>query len=472
LVVPARLHSRTHAETPTGTETRRMRRKKWLAVVPIAALVLTACGNDNDVTDEPADETTEETDDTALEDAEEDVPEEADDTEEADDAEDAEADEDEEAAPERADADLVIWADDTRRPVLEEFAERFEEEQGLSVAVQEVAFDDIDDNVIQQAPVGEGPDIFVGAHDWLGALVENGVVAPLDLGGAADDYQEVAVQAFSYDGTNYGLPYGTENIALIRNTELAPEPVETLDELIDAGLEAVENGDAELPIGWQQPDVYHNYFVVTGAGGYVFGQEDDGSYTADDVGIDSEGGLRAAEIFGDMADRGFINQDVSYEVMIESFSNGETPFAITGPWALPDFEGVDYVVEPLPTVDGNEAGPFVGVQGFFVSAFAENELAARTFVLDFMGTEEAQLEMYEANPRIPAMTSAFEQVSEDEIVAGFGAAGENGFPMPAIPEMGSVWTAWEDGYTNIFGGVDPQEAFQEAADQVRELIDL
>jgi arabinogalactan oligomer / maltooligosaccharide transport system substrate-binding protein len=444
-----------------------MSRKKWLAVVPIAALVLTACGGNDNTTTEPADttDTTEETD-VSTEETEEPA-----DTEETE--EPAETDETEAVAPiERADADLVIWADDTRRPVLEEFAQRFEEEQGLTVAVQEVAFDDIDDNVIQQAPAGEGPDIFVGAHDWLGGLVESGVVAPLDLAGAEDQYFDVAVQAFSYEGTNYGLPYGTENIALVRNTELAPERPETIDEMIEVGNAAVESGDADIAVGWQQPDVYHNYWVVTGAGGYVFGQNEDGSYNADDVGIDSEESLRAAELFGEMADTGFINQDVTYDVMIDSFASGRAPFAVTGPWALPSFEEVDFVVEALPTVDGNPAGPFVGVQGFFVSAFAENELAARTFVLDFMGTEEAQLEMYEANPRIPAMISAYEQVADDEIVAGFGEAGETGFPMPAIPEMGSVWTAWEDAYTNIFQGVDPSESFQEAADQVRELIGL
>jgi arabinogalactan oligomer / maltooligosaccharide transport system substrate-binding protein len=441
-----------------------MSRKKWLAVVPIAALVLTACGGNDNTTPETTD-TTEETEVTTEE------TEEPADTEETE--EPAETDETEEPeATVRADADLVIWADDTRRPVLEEFAQRFEDEQGLTVAVQEVAFDDIDDNVIQQAPAGEGPDIFVGAHDWLGGLVASGVVAPLDLAGAEDQYFDVAVQAFSFDGTNYGLPYGTENIALVRNTELVPEPVETLEEMIEIGNAAVEAGDADIAVGWQQPDVYHNYWVVTGAGGYVFGQNEDGSYDADDVGIDSEGGLRAAELFGEMADSGFINQDVTYDVMIDSFANGRAPFAVTGPWALPSFEDVDYVVEALPTVDGEPAGPFVGVQGFFISAFAENELAARTFVLDFMGTEEAQLEMYEANPRIPAMISAFEQVQDDEIVGGFGAAGETGFPMPAIPEMGSVWTAWEDAYTNIFQGVDPAEAFEEAADQVRELIGL
>ncbi|HSK24797.1 MAG TPA: maltose ABC transporter substrate-binding protein [Egicoccus sp.] len=433
--------------------------RKWLTVLPAAALVLTACGGD-EPTEEP--EPTEEASEEETE-------------------EPAEEETEEEAAPEeegegeeiaRADADLVIWADDTRAPVIEPFATQFGEEQGITVAVQEVPFDQIRDLVSVQGPAGQGPDVFIGAHDWLGQLASDGAVAPLDLGGAAGDYLEVATQAFNYDGTNYGLPYSIENIALIRNTELAPERPETLEQMREMGLAAVEAGDADIAVGWQQPDPFHNYWVVTGAGGYVFGQNDDGSYVADDLGLDTEGGLRAAELFGEMSDEGFISQDVDYDVMIESFAAGRTPFAVTGPWALASFPDVDYVVEPLPTVDGNPAGPFVGVQGFMVSAFAENDLAARTFVLDFMGTEEAQIGLFEAGARPPALQAALDQVADDPDVAGFGAAGESGRPMPAIPQMGSVWEAWTNAYTNILSGNDPQEAFTEASEQIRTLTDL
>ncbi len=441
--------------------------RKWLAIVPIAALVLAACGDADEAepeeapAEEPADEPEEEPADEPADEPEE---------EPADEPEEEPA-EDEEAAPVRADADLVIWADDTRRPVIEPFAERFGEEQGISVAVQEVPFDIIRDNVSIQAPAGQGPDVFIGAHDWLGQLVADGVVAPLDLAGAEGDYLEVATQAFAFDGTNYGLPYSIENIALVRNTELAPESPATLEEMVEVGLAAVEAGDADIPVGWQQPDVYHNYWVVTATGGYVFGQAADGSYDPTDVGIDSPGSLEAAEVFGELYAEDFISQDVTYDVMIDAFANGRAPFAVTGPWALGDFEGVDFEVEALPSVEGGEAGPFVGVQGFMVSAFAENELAARTFVLDFMGAEDAQLELYEAGNRPPALISAFESVADDPIVAGFGAAGATGAPMPAIPQMGSVWEAWTNAYTNILSGNDPVQSFEEAAEQVRNLID-
>jgi arabinogalactan oligomer/maltooligosaccharide transport system substrate-binding protein len=163
--------------------------------------------------------------------------------------------------------------------------------------------------------------------------------------------------------------------------------------------------------------------------------------------------------------------------MIEAFGSGQAPFAITGPWAVTQedtgFEatGVPFAVDPFPPLAGNEPRPFVGVQGFMVSAFAASPLLAQTFVVDVMATEEAQLALYEAGGRPPALASAYEVAAEDPIIQGFGAAGEAGQPLPAIPAMNSVWSAWTDAYTLVFtGGAEPQQAFTDAAAQIRELI--
>ena len=158
--------------------------------------------------------------------------------------------------------------------------------------------------------------------------------------------------------------------------------------------------------------------------------------------------------------------------MLEKFNSGQAPFAITGPWALESFTDVNYVVEPIPPVQGGTPQPFIGVQGFMISAFAENPLFATTFLLDFMATEDAQLALFEAGGRPPAHVGAFEEVAaSDPNIAGFGLAGQNGYPMPAIPEMGSVWQAWTDAYELIFTGGDPDQAISDAAGQIRTLIE-
>jgi arabinogalactan oligomer / maltooligosaccharide transport system substrate-binding protein len=182
-------------------------------------------------------------------------------------------------------------------------------------------------------------------------------------------------------------------------------------------------------------------------------------------------------MIGGWVESGLLNPDVDYDVMINTFGAGDAAFAITGPWAVAEADrgfsatGVPYEISPLPPVAGGTPQPFVGVQGFMVSAFAENPLLATTFLLDHMATEEAQLALFEAGRRPPALLSAFDQVDDDADIAGFGESGQNGVPMPAIPEMASVWTAWEDAYLLIYEQQgDPQENFTNAAEQIRGLI--
>ena len=374
----------------------------------------------------------------------------------------------------RADADLVIWADDTRTPAIQTFADQFAADNGLTVAVQQLGFGDIRDRLVTAGPVGEGPDIIIGAHDWLGELVSSGVVAPLDLSAVAGDFSDASLQAFNYEGQTYGLPYAVENIALIRNTDLVPDSPATFEELEEVALGLVADGTVEIPLALQENgngDPFHNYPLFTALGGYVFGLNDDGSYNPEDLGIDSEGGLVAAQAFADWAEAGLIDVDITYDIMTESFGNGTAPFAITGPWAVPSFSGVNYVVEPIPSVGGGEPRPFIAVQGFMVSAFAENPLFAQTFVLDFMATQEAQEAIFAADPRPPAHKAAFDAVAAGNAdIQGFGLSGQNGYPMPAIPAMGSVWSAWTDAYQLVLTGSDAVQTFTDAAEQIRTLI--
>ena len=77
---------------------------------------------------------------------------------------------------------LVVWADEKRGAALETVTPAFTEATGVDVEIVLVDFGSIKDEVITKGPAGEGPDIFIGAHDWVGELATNGAVAPIDLG--------------------------------------------------------------------------------------------------------------------------------------------------------------------------------------------------------------------------------------------------------------------------------------------------
>lgn len=345
---------------------------------------------------------------------------------------------------------LVVWVDETRQAAVETAAQAFEDENDVDVELVLKNYEDIRADFIAQVPTGEGPDLTVGAHDWLGEMTSNGVVAPIELGDTAADFEEVAVQAFTQDGQVYGLPYAIENIALIRNTALAPQAPATWDDAIAAGRAA----GTTYPLLIQttpEGDPYTYYPLQTSFGAPVFVQNDDGSYTPE-LALGGEPGHAFATWLQAQGQAGVLSTDVTYDIAVEAFKNGESPFIVGGPWMLEQFADLELAIDPIPSAGGQPAKPFVGVQGFYVSAQSENELLANDFLVNYVATDEAQLALYEAGSRPPALRSAAEAASADPITAGFAAVGAEAVPMPSIPEMGEVWAFWGVTQANVISG--------------------
>ncbi len=370
------------------------------------------------------------------------------------------------------DESLTVWGSESSTPVLEELALQFEEEFGIPVIVHEVPFLDIRDQFKTAAPAGEGPDIFIGAHDWLGDLAANGLLAELDLADVEADFLPSALAAFVYEGAQYGLPTAAENVAFIRNLDLVPENPATWEEVRAISEELVAAGDSMY--GWiiQDTDPYHSFSLLTAYGGYVFSVSEAG-YDPADVGIDSEGAIAGAAFMESFVADGLMPTGVDYDVMHTLFETGDAAMIITGPWAIPRIEesGVNFAVGGLPAGPGGAAKPFLGVVGFMVNAFSENKILAEAFLLDFIATEEVMASLYSADPRPPSHIGLRESL-DDEIMAGFVAAGTEGLAMPAIPEMGSVWAAWANAMTLVrTGELSAEEAFSNAGEQIRALIE-
>ena len=368
--------------------------------------------------------------------------------------------------------ELVVWADELRAPIITDLGNQFASEFGVTLTVQEMGFGDIRDQLAVAGPAGEGPDILIGAHDWLGQLVANGLVAPLDLGAKQGEFLEAAVNAFTYDGQLYGVPYATENVAFFCNPDLAPTAPSTWDEVLTLA-EELEASSGGTTTAWtiQTNDPYHFNPVMNSFGGYVFGFTDQG-YDASDVGLDSEGALAAASFLQGMAEAGHLQADVDYDVMHALFTGGQVACIGTGPWALTLIRdsGVPYTINSFPDGGAAAGKPFLGVQGFMVSAFSENQLLAQTVLTEVFSTAEFMQAMYDADPR-PSSFLAVRDATTDPDLAAFAAAGAEGQPMPAIPEMSSVWEAWTNAIQlTITQQQDGPSAFQTAAEQVRTLI--
>jgi maltose/maltodextrin transport system substrate-binding protein/arabinogalactan oligomer/maltooligosaccharide transport system substrate-binding protein len=242
---------------------------------------------------------------------------------------------------------------------------------------------------------------------------------------------------------------------------------------VKALAESLEASSGGATTAWtiQTNDPYHFNPVMNSFGGYVFGVTDAG-YDPTDVGLDSEGALAAASFLQEMAEAGHLVADVDYDVMHAMFTGGQVACIGTGPWALTLIRdsGVPYTINAFPDGGAGAGKPFLGVQGFMVSAFSENQLLAQTVLTEVFATADFMQAMYDADPR-PSAFLAVRDATTDADLASFAAAGAEGQPMPAIPEMSSVWEAWTNAITlTITQAQDGASAFQAAAEQVRTLI--
>ena len=118
-----------------------------------------------------------------------------------------------------------------------------------------------------------------------------------------------------------------------------------------------------------------------------------------------------------------------------------------------------------------EGKPFLGAQGFMISAFAKDPVLAQIFLTEFVASEEFQQAIFDNGERPSAFLPVLD-ATEEEWLAEFGAAGVNADPMPAIPAVSSVWEAWANAVTLIAQGSDTAEnAFTTAQQQIINAIE-
>ena len=105
-----------------------------------------------------------------------------------------------------------------------------------------------------------------------------------------------------------------------------------------------------------------------------------------------------------------------------------------------------------------------------MSSESDNKVAANDFLVNFIGTEDVQLALFEAGNLLPALSAAAETASSDPIIEGFAAVGADAVPMPAIPAMGKVWKYWGIAEAEIINGADPVATWQKLASDVQAAI--
>jgi len=370
-----------------------------------------------------------------------------------------------------AQSKLVIWCSEKQVDILQKLAEEFKAKYGVVVEVQYVNFSDIKPKFLTAAPEGQGADIIVGAHDWVGELVVNGLIDPIPSFPELNQFYETGLSAFSYGGKLYGLPYALEAIALIYNKEFVPNPPKTVDEMIQIAKQIDQEFGKEVR-GFitSTTEFYYAVPFILGAGGYVFKETAKG-LDPKDIGLANEGAVKGVNIIKRFVDEKVLDPSDNYQIMDSMFKEGKAAMIINGPWATKAYKdaGIDYGVAVIPNVDANlVAKPFVGVQGFMVNAKSPNKLLAKEFLTNFIARTDTMYRLYLGDPRLPARKDVLELVRDNPDVVAFTQSAANGVPMPNIPQMAAVWGAMNDALNLVVNGkATTQEALTTAVERIK-----
>ena len=370
---------------------------------------------------------------------------------------------------------LIVWVYDSGRiEALTEIGKKFQAEYKIPVEVSLVEISDVRNQFLLASGGGECADLAILPHDNMGALVENGAVAEINLGAKRGAYLDSALESFTFNGRLFGIPLAVENIGFFYNTDLVPVPPETWDDAVRMA-QALKR-DGKIDYMFSCPDAtYHMFPLYESFGGSIFGLKADGSPDGKQITIADAGFVAGLEFLANNVRSGLIPETIDWDSAHVLFESGKAPFVLAGPWALSRIRisGVPYKIGKFPGVRAGEPGnPFLGVQGMIISSASPRRLLAQAFALEYIANEESMMALFEADGRPSAWRDIFETLG-DEDTLNFNAAGVNAVPMPSIPEMGYVWDAWAAAANLAFSGErTPAAALQNAKAQIESLSNI
>jgi len=381
-------------------------------------------------------------------------------------------------------AELVLWDNggvegEWANYVAEEFTKKY----GIPVTVEEVSHIDAPGKLETDGPAGLGADVFHAPHDHVGNMSSAGLIYDNYF---VDEYKanflESAITGVSADVegeyTTFGFPLAMETVALFYNKDLLDEmgfePAETMEELIEQSKQFMEKNPESYGFMIKPGDFYFLHSFLGGYGGYVFG---DKNTNPEDIGLNNEGALKAAELMKKIHDEilPLSKEDLTDDVITSFFNEGKLLYYLSGPWAVKGHldAGVNLGVKVIPTLDNGEVPtPFSGVKAYYVNAYSKYPKAA-TLLAQFATSEEMLKKRYEMTGQIPPLKALVEDSTaiDNEYNKAFLEQMQYSVPMPNIPEMQNVWGSMETAFTAVWNGEsEPKAALDSGVQQIKDAI--
>jgi arabinogalactan oligomer / maltooligosaccharide transport system permease protein len=307
-------------------------------------------------------------------------------------------------------------------------------------------------------PLGEGPDLYIDAHERLGDYAQRGIVAavPAELALALTPahYVDKAIAAVTVDGVALALPISQKCLALYVNTELSPTLPATLEQIV-ALADALPAGTFAL--AYEARGAYAHAALLAAFGGALLDVE------ADDYAFEGPAAARSLELAYALVRSGVVPEDADGALVTNLFKARRAATVISGPWLAADLpRELPYQVTLLPIVEetGERMRPLLTVEAVMLSPKgAANPAALR--LLEHLASPEAAAIRARTARSVTARSDV--ELADDPLVRVFAEQAALADLTPSSAAMRAVWEPANRAIRKVMrGDVSPDKALAEA----------
>lgn len=327
------------------------------------------------------------------------------------------------------------------------------------------------------------PDILYLDVIWTSEFAGAGWILPLDrFGPDTAAFFPAVVEANSWRGRLYALPWFVDVGMLYWRTDLMESPPATLDELARAARDAMASEGLPYGFVWQGAR-YEGLVTVFLEHLGAFGGE-----ILDDQGrvvVDEEPAVRALRFMRDMIRHGTVPRSVltwQEEPARFAFQNGQAVFMRNWPYPFPVMNDPTqsnvagrFSVAPMPAAEGGAPTAALGGNMLAINTNSEHPEAAYALI-DYLTQPERMLERARVVGQFPTRPALYDT---PELAAALPIPAtqvrriiERAVPRPVTPvytELSQILQVRL--HRALTGQQEPEDALAAAAREMRELLD-
>jgi arabinogalactan oligomer/maltooligosaccharide transport system permease protein len=324
---------------------------------------------------------------------------------------------------------------------------------GGPVEMLAVPYDAYGSKLASAIPLGEGPHLFIDAHERLGDYRQRKIVAVAAEAFETDAFDPYVRESVTLDGEVWAIPLSLKCMALYVNDDLV--------EVSPADFESIQDVAAGLPTGsyalvYEARNPYAHAPILHAFGGRMLTEDGEFGFVGPEA-------VRSLEFVAAWQGRGVVPEDADGALATNLFRSGRAAFALSGPWLAADIgDAVPYHVEPLPILreTGRRLAPYVTVESLMLSPHgaSRSDVLALAYHLASAAASKTRAE------RARSLTARNDvPLRDDALLAAFAEQARHGVVTPSASAMRATWEPARRAMRKVLGGdADPAAALEEA----------